>query len=440
MSTAHQNRSYFGPLAVLTAPFFFLGMITCLNDVLVPHLKAVFTLSYAEAALVQFCFFTAYFFVSLPSGMLAERIGYKRGLVVGFLVTAAGCMAFWPAASERSYPLFLGALFILASGITLIQVCMNPYVSILGKQETASSRLAVVQAFNSVGTTIAPYIGSLFILSTVVLSASELAGMSELEQAAYRAKEAASVQGPYMWLAGILIANALALMFIKLPDIRNTNSVIDLDKSTDAKNHGSIWSHRHLVLGTIGIFMYVGAEVAIGSFLINLLAMPEIAGLPEAGAGFYLSLYWGGAMVGRFVGAAIMRYVNPGAFLSFNCTIAIGLIITAILSSGHVAMWSLIAVGLFNSIMFPTIFTLSVRGLGHHTSKASGILCMAIVGGAIVPLIHGFVADQVGLLAAFFVPLVCYAYILYYGVKGHRAGDAHQHANNRSLASKPAAG
>ncbi len=437
MSTAHQSRSYFGPLVVLTTPFFFLGMLTCLNDVLVPHLKAVFTLSYVEAALIQFCFFAAYFIKSMPSGTVIERLGYKRGIIIGLLVAAIGCILFWPAASERSYPFFLGALFVLASGITLIQVSMNPYVSILGKPETASSRLAIVQAFNSVGTAIAPQIGALFILGTAVISASDIAAMSEADRIAYQTAEAASVQGPYMWLAGILIVLAIILMLVKLPDIKNADSIVKLDESSNRGNT-SIWSHRHLILGAIGIFMYVGAEVSIGSFLINLIALPEIADLPEAKASFYLSLYWGSAMFGRFIGGAVMRYVYPGTVLAFNAVVIIALITTAILSGGHIAMWSLLSIGLFNSIMFPTIFTLAVKGLGHQTSKASGILCMAIVGGAIVPLIHGFFADRIGLLAAFFVPLLCYTYVLYYGTKGHRAAGSSIHNRSGDLAGRTA--
>lgn len=437
MSTAHQSRSYFGPLAVLTTPFFFLGMITGLNDVLIPLLKAVFTLSYVEAALIQFYYFTAYFIMSMPSGAMIERLGYKRGIIIGLLVAATGCMLFWPAASERSYPFFLGALFVLASGITLVQVSMNPYVSVLGKPETTSSRLTIVQAFNSAGTTIAPQIGALFILGTAIVSASDLAAMSEADRIAYQTAEAASVQGPYMWLAGILISVAITLMLIKLPDIKNADSIVELNENSNIGNT-SIWSHRHLILGAIGIFMYVGAEVSIGSFLINLIALPEIAGLPEAEASFYLSLYWGSAMVGRFIGGAVMRYVYPGTVLAFNSVVIVALITTAILSGGYIAMWSLLSIGLFNSIMFPTIFTLAVKGLGHHTSKASGILCMAIVGGAVVPLIHGLFADQVGLLAAFFVPLLCYIYILYYGTKGHRTVGSSVRSSNRSLAGRTA--
>jgi FHS family L-fucose permease-like MFS transporter len=415
-----RGANYSFALWVLTSLFFMWGFITCLNDILIPHLKSIFSLNYTQAMLIQFTFFTAYAIVSLPSGFLVEKIGYKRGIVVGLIAAGIGCLMFYPAAGTRSYPLFLGALFVLASGITLLQVAANPYVAILGKPETASSRLTLTQAFNSLGTTIAPMFGSLLILDIVAKSADELAALTADQRTAYSLVEAASVQVPYLWLAAALFAIAAIMAMIKLPVIEAHASAVD---AASGQSHDDInknaWQYRHLVLGAIAIFVYVGGEVAIGSFLVNFLGQPEIAGLSAAEAGRYLSFYWGGAMVGRFIGAAVMQKIKPGIALAFNALVAATLVVVSMLATGHVSMWAILAVGLFNSIMFPTIFTLAIDGLGKHTGQGSGILCVAIVGGAIVPVIQGYFADQIGIHHAFFLPVLCYLYIAYYGWKGH---------------------
>jgi MFS transporter, FHS family, L-fucose permease len=415
-----QSPNYTPALVVLTSLFFMWGFITCLNDILIPHLKTVFSLNYTQVMLIQFTFFAAYFVVSLPSGFIVERVGYKRGIVIGLITAGIGCLMFYPAAGTRSYPVFLSALFVLASGITLLQVSANPYVAILGKPETASSRLTLTQAFNSLGTTIAPLFGSFLILSVAAKTAEQMAALSSPELSAYQAAEAASVQNPYLGLAATLFIIAAFFAVVKLPVVEASSGEAKSDsgESYDSQ-HQSAWKYRHLVLGAVGIFLYVGGEVSIGSFLVNFLGQPYIAGLPAAEAGRYLSFYWGGAMVGRFVGAAAMRYIAPGKALAFNAAVAAVLVLTAMLSSGHVAMWAILAVGLFNSIMFPTIFTLAVDGLGKHTGQGSGILCMAIVGGAIVPVIQGMFADTIGIHHAFFLPILCYLFILYYGLKGH---------------------
>ena len=414
------KNPYVGSLTLLTSLFFIWGFITCLNDILIPHLKSVFTLNYTQAMLVQFCFFTAYFVVSVPSGYLLKKIDYKGGIIAGLSLAGIGCLLFYPAASLHSYPLFLAALFVLASGITLLQVAANPYVTLLGKPETASSRLTMTQAFNSLGTTIAPYFGALLILSTAVKSAAEIKLLNTADLSAYQVLQATAVQTPYLLLAAVLFIMAIVFAVIKLPDIQAVEAPANAETVSFDAEHDSAWAYKHLVLGAVGIFMYVGAEVCIGSFLINFLGEPGIAGLPETQAGKYVSFYWGGAMIGRFVGAAIMQKIPADKVLTFNAVAAAVLVIVTIVGSGTVVMWSILSVGLFNSIMFPTIFSLAVNGLGKHTGQGSGILCAAIVGGAVLPVVQGIFADRIGIQTAFFMPVLCYCYIAYYGFRGHK--------------------
>lgn len=414
------GANYRTPLIVLTSLFFMWGFITSLNDILIPHLRAVFTLSYVQAMMIQFCFFVAYLVMSFPAGFLVEKLGYKQGIVIGLTTAGIGCLLFYPAAGQASYVFFLGALFVLASGITLLQVSANPYVAILGQPETASSRLNLTQAFNSLGTTLAPFFGSLVILSVATKPAGE---MSPADAAAHAAAEAAAVQVPYIGLALVLFAIAVVIALFKLPKVEEPEMPTEVPEGGKAvyHTHENVWAYRHLVLGAVGIFVYVGAEVSIGSFLVNFMGQPEIAGLHEVDAAKYLSIYWGGAMVGRFIGAALLTRVRPGYLLAFNAFVVTALLLVAMLVAGKTAMWALLLIGLFNSIMFPTIFTLAIEGLGKHTGEGSGVLCMAIVGGAIVPVIQGFFADHLGLLMSFFIPVVCYLYIAYYGLKGHYA-------------------
>ncbi|MFQ3192030.1 MAG: FHS family L-fucose permease-like MFS transporter [Paraglaciecola sp.] len=395
-----RNNSTRFALISLTSLFFMWGFITCLNDILIPHLKAIFSLSYAQSMLVQFCFFGAYFLVSLPAGKLVKKMGYQKGIVIGLVIAALGCLLFYPAASLHSYPVFLAALFVLASGITVLQVSANPYVTLLGAKETASSRLTMTQAFNSLGTTIAPYFGALLILNEVTDSMS--------------ATSAESVQLPYLGLMAALLALAAIFAFLKLPHIQSAEVV------EGEKIEGSAWQHKHLVLGAIGIFVYVGAEVSIGSFLVSFLGEADIAGLEETEAAKYLTYYWGGAMVGRFIGAAVMQKVDAGKTLAFNGVCSVILIMVTVLSTGSIAMWAILLVGLFNSIMFPTIFSLALSGLEKHTSQGAGILCLAIVGGAILPVLQGVLADSFSVQLAFILPLFCYVYIVFYGVSGSK--------------------
>lgn len=410
-SSTHTQDST-APLIVITALFFMWGLLTSLNDVLIPHLKEVYTLSYSQVMLVQLCFFGAYLLASLPAGMLIKRIGYQRGVVVGLTIAALGCAIFYPAASG-GYSLFLLALFTLACGITVLQVAANPYVTALGNPRTASSRLTLTQAFNALGTTMAPAIGGILILGAHVAEPAAIAAMSAGEQAAYRAHQAAAVQGPYLVLAGTLLVVAVVFALIRLPKLKQTN---DLPlKATEEVV--PLRKQAHLVLGVLGIFAYVGAEVSIGSFLINFLGEPHIGALAAAQAAHYVSYYWGGAMVGRFVGFMVMRSVSPGKALAFNACGTVLLVAIAMFSQGAPAMVAIIAVGLFNSIMFPTIFSMALHGLGSRTGQASGLLCMAIAGGAVVPYAQGFLADSIGVQHSFLVPALCYVFVLFYGIR-----------------------
>ena len=410
-ATDGERNTHTGALFIVTILFFMWGLITSLNDVLIPHLKSIYTLTYMQAMLVQLCFFGAYVVVSLPAGALIRRLGYQNGAVAGLLVAATGCALFYPA-SNGGYGLFLFALFVLASGITILQVAANPYVTVLGPARTAASRLTLTQAFNSLGTTVAPTLGGFLILSTVALSADQLALLPEADRIAHRAAEAAAVQGPYLGLAAALALLAVLFALARLPKIAFQDTTT---AAVDGK--GGAMAYRHLVLGALGIFLYVGAEVSIGSFLINFIGEPHIAGLSHADAARYVSLYWGGALVGRFIGFGVMRYVSPGKSLAVTALGSMALVLTAIFTDGSLAMWAIIAVGLCNSIMFPTIFSMALHGLGKFTGQGSGILCMAIVGGAIVPFIQGILADSIGLQISFLVPAACYLFILYYGVK-----------------------
>lgn len=404
---------YARPLAVVTTLFFMWGFLTCLNDILVPHLRSIFDLSYARVMLVQFAFFSAYFLFSIPWSKVVNTIGYQRTMVVGLLTMACGAFLFLPAASVASYPLFLTALLILAAGITGLQVAANPYVTLLGKPQTASSRLDLTQAFNSLGTTIAPKIGGLLILSAAPLALEQIRQLAPQALHSYRVQEAASVKMPYTVIGVALVLLAVVIGTFKLPKIE-----------TAARSAGqiddSIWKHRNLLLGAIGIFSYVGAEVSIGSFLVNYFGLPEIANLSAKTAAGFVSFYWGGAMIGRFLGAGLLRRFRPGTLLALCAALAALLVTASMLLGGHTAMWTILAVGFFNSIMFPTIFSLGVAELGPLTGSASGLLNMAIVGGAILPVIQGVIADQLGLHHAFILPVLCYLYILYYGLSGSK--------------------
>jgi len=471
---------------IVTTLFFMWGFLTCLNDILVPHLKSIFDLNYAKVMLIQFAFFGAYFIFSIPSAKIIDWIGYQRSMVVGLLTMALGAFLFVPAASAPSFALFLGALIVLAAGITCLQVAANPYVSVLGPAKTASSRLNLTQAFNSLGTFLAPFFGGLLILSAAPKMMTEIHALAPDALQAYRLQEASTVKAPYVGLGITLAVLAVAIGISKLPKIEHAQHHIG-EKVGD-----SIWNHRNLVLGAIGIFVYVGAEVSIGSFLVNYFGQPEIGGLAEKLAAAFVAFYWGGAMLGRFIGSNFLagakaKYMalvalivvavillsfpiehqlpagyqpgvpnltwlawlvvagrplfvvvavaaatiasvatlrggkataNTGTLLGICAMVTALLVTVSMLTSGPIAMWSIILVGLFNSIMFPSIFTLGIAELGPLTGDASGLLIMAIVGGAIIPVAQGALADRIGIHHAFVLPVVCYLYIAFYGFIG----------------------
>ncbi len=401
-------------MAVVTTLFFMWGFLTCLNDILIPHLKAIFDLNYAQVMLVQLAFFLSYAVFAFPAGKLVEWIGYKRSMVVGLLIMAVGALCFIPAANVPSYPLFLGAEIVLAAGVTLLQVSANPFVSILGPERTASSRLNLTQAFNSLGTTVAPWIGGALILSATPKSMEDVRAMTASAAQQYRLHEASTVKMPYLAIALALTLLAIAIALFKLPRIETTRDF----RPQVGDKADSIWRYRHLLLGAVAIFLYVGAEVSIGSFLVNYFSHPETGNLTEQSAAKLVSLYWGGAMIGRFIGAAVLQKVRADKALGLVSVVAFALVTTSILSVGHLAVWSILLVGLFNSIMFPTIFTLGIAELGPLTGEGSGILVASIVGGAILPYLEGRVADSIGIHHAFVIPALCYVFIAYYGFKG----------------------
>ena len=426
------NKSYKSAFIFLTTLFFLWGFITVLVDSLVPRLKDVFEMSYAKTVLVQFAFFVAFFVFSLPAGFILSKIGYKKGIVLGLLTMALGCLLFYPAASYRAFPVFLIGYFTLAGGITILQVAANPYVALLGTEEGASSRLNLSQAFNSLGTTIAPVVGALFLLSDSVKTSTEIALLSEVEKTNYYVAEAATVQTPFLFIAISIAVLALIFGFIKLPTVM---------QESPKGGYLTLLKNKLMLMGALGIFVYVGAEVAIGSFLVNYFSdmnlavvvannetMMNIANTiastfnktftdsdPKSLLAIFVIFYWGGAMIGRFVGAYLTKIMAPGKVLSIFALLAITMIVISINTTGLLSMWSILAVGLFNSIMFPTIFTLSLEGLGDLKAQASGLLCMAIVGGAIIPFIFGGLIDDFGFKTAFILTIVCYGYILFYG-------------------------
>ena len=418
--------------AIITTLFFLWGFITVLVDSLIPRLKDVFELSYFQAGLVQFAFFLAYFVFSIPAGSILARIGYKKGIILGLLTMAFGCLLFYPASEYRMFNVFLLGYFILAAGITVLQVAANPYVSLLGSEQGASSRLNLAQAFNSLGTTIAPIIGALFLLSETVKTSTEINALSIQEKESYLTAEAATVQTPFLTIAAIIGVLAVVFMIVKLPTI--------MEKSPKG-GYSKLFKNKLALMGVLGIFLYVGAEVAIGSYLVNYFqsmrltpiileneTMMAIANTitnvfnkdlsvsdPKSLLGIFVIFYWGGAMIGRFIGAYLTNLITPGKVLGVFSFLAILMIFTSMNTLGLLSMWTILSVGLFNSIMFPTIFTLTLDGLGDLKPQASGLLCTAIVGGAIIPPLYGFLTDQFHFKLALLLIVLCYAYILYFG-------------------------
>ena len=394
------------------ALFFVFGGITSLNDILIPKLKALFSLSYAEVMLVQSAFFAAYFIVSIPAAALVKRIGYMRAAVVGLLTMTAGCLLFVPASAGAVFPLFLLALFVLAAGITTVQVVANPLISMLGPRATTSSRLTFAQAFNSLGTTIFPYAGSVLILGT--LATVDPATLAGAALDSFRRAETQVIAHTYLGLSCALLVLAGIVW------LRRRALVEAPAADTPILRAFNLLARPRFAFGTLCIFLYVGGEVAIGSVIVNYLMQGNVLGFSAEQAGKHVPYYWGGAMVGRFVGAYLLRLYPPGKVLAAAAASVMALLLISANTTGAVSGWSLLCIGLLNSIMFPTVFSLASEGLNERAAEGSGVICVAIVGGALVPLLAGATADAWGLRKALAVPAVCYCVILLFGLYARR--------------------
>ncbi len=420
----------YSAMAMVATLFFIWGFCTVLNDALIPHLQSIFSLNYVQASLIQLAFFGSYFIFAQPAGKLVEWVGYQRTMVIGLLTMGAGALLFVPAATAISYAFFLAAQVVLAAGVTLLQVAANPYVTILGPSETASSRLNLTQAFNTLGDTVAPYVGSVLILGGTAAASAKHIQVHASDALADRMQQAASVKFPYIMLAIILGVLALAIALYRFPRLEVTR---DFRPSSLNVKEDSVWNHPHLYLGAVAIFIYVGAEVSIGSFLVKYLADPSIAGLPLQQGAKLVALYWGGMMVGRFIGSAVMQRLSASKMLAWSGVGAGVLVLCSLLGTGYFAAVTILAVGLFNSIMFPTIFTLAVAELGPLTGRGSGLLVQGIVGGALIPVLMGFLADRYGIHHSLFLPLLCYLFVIYYGWRGYRIAPTEPHAHIQAV-------
>lgn len=398
-NSSNAKQNYLPALLSLAVLYFMMGFITCLNDTLVPYFKKGFALNYSDSSLVQFYFFLTYGIASIPAGKLVEKIGYKKGMVTGFMVAACGALLFFPASLYHQYALFLAALFILAIGIVLLQVAANPYITVLGPAETASSRLTLIQGVGSIGTTVAPLFGAHFILSRI----NESSASSE------------AVRTPYLGIGIVLVLIALVLSRLSLPIIATDRS----SEEAQSSENKSIFSFRNLNLGIVALFMYVGAEVSIGTFLTNYVA--DTLQIDEHLANNYVAYYWGGMLVGRLLGAVVLKSVKPAVVLAVSAILALVLVSTSICTSSSIAVWTMVAVGVCNSIMFAVIFSLSVNGLGSYTTQASGLLSTAIAGGAVVSYGQGLLKDSYPWSVAFIIPVICYLYIAFYGMNGYKS-------------------
>jgi FHS family L-fucose permease-like MFS transporter len=394
------SANYTLPMVLMVSLFFSIGFITALNDILVPHFKDLFHLSNVRALLVQFCFFGAYFVMSIPSGLIVSRIGYKPGIIAALGTMACGLFIFVPASIVISYPVFLFALFVVGSGLALLQVAINPYVGALGKPETAATRISICGFFNSFATNRAPKIGAALIFVAAGASTAELAH---------------SVRMPYVALGCFTLLLALVTAFVPLPDVLGNEPVAEAGAAD-----GHAWSFRHLRLGSFAIFAYVGAEVAIGSIMINFLGQPSMGGLSHVAAAAYVSYYWGAAMTGRLIGSFVLPYIRTERALAAVSIAAVVFISATIFGHGSIALWATVSCGLCNSVMWPCIFPLSVKGLGKFTSQGSGLLVMMVVGGAVIPVLQGFFADKFGYQHSFAIVLLCYVYLVYFALRGYQ--------------------
>jgi len=402
--TAPSTPSYVGPFITVAALFFIFGFITNLNMALVPHLKSIFDLPYAWAMLAESAFFLAYFVFSSPTSKLIEAIGYKRTMVVSLFIQVVGCLMFIPAARLVSFPLFLTAVFVVGAGVTALQTSANPYVAILGPEHSAPVRLTLAQALNSLGGSIAPLIAGAYILTDPAKMAS-------------KAAIADTVRGPYLAIAGGLLILGIAVAFMHLPHIAQTQTFRPA-KEGDPILSRSIFRYKHTVLGAVGIFLYVGVEVGLASIAVNYFKSQGVDSAQKAS--YLVSLYWIGALIGRLLGSWILTKFKSNKLLGLFGFSAAALILISMLASGPVAIWTLVFCGFFNSIMFPNIFALGIAGLGPMTSKGSGLIMTAVVGGAIVPALIGYVADKAGIQNSFIIPALCYVFIAYYGLWGSK--------------------
>src|ERR1700722_520816 len=415
------ERRYVLPFILVTSLFFLWAFGVNLNDILIPHLKKGFHLSDFRSSLIQTAFFGGYFLAALPAGWLMEKIGYKRGILVGLLACATGSLLFIPAASVRLYGFFLFALFVMACGQGVLEVAANPYVTILDPPESSERRLNFAQSFNSVGAVVTPIFGAAFILSGVEYSRAQLSAMTPAQLQAYQAAEAATVKGPYLVIAALFLSVAALIFFSQLPEVREDDG--DEEKSVAATGLRGLWPYKHLLKGVLAQFFYVGAQVGVASFVIRF-AQYSMPGIPEKHAANYLKLHLLGFMIGRFSGSAIMKHVAASRLLSLFGMSALICLAVVLLGTGIAPMWALVLIGFFHSIMFPTIFALSLKHLGPYTKLGSSLLVMAIIGGAVCPWIMGRVSDAWDIQRAFVVPLVCHAFVFYFAMWGYRPAIA----------------
>jgi len=411
------ERRFLLPFTLVTSLFFLWAIGVNLNDILIPHLKKAFSLTDFESSLIQSAFFGGYFLAALPAGWLMQRLGYKRGILVGLLICAIGAFLFIPAASIRLYAFFLFALFVMACGQCFLEVAANPYVTILGPRESSERRLNFAQSFNSVGAVVTPFMGAAFILSGIEHTPAELAAMSPSQLLAYRVSEANMVRAPYLVITGIFLCVALLIYFSNLPEVRESSDAAEHASSKPSLNGAR--AHGHLVKGVIAQFFYVGAQVGVASFIIRF-AQRSIPGTHEKIAAHYLQLHMLGFMIGRFAGSAIMKTVAAPRLLSLFAAGALVCLVIVLLGSGSVPVWAIVLVGFFHSIMFPTIFALSLKDLGSYTKLGSSLLVMSIIGGAVIPAVMGKISDATNIQRAFIVPLICHAYVLYFALRGYK--------------------
>jgi MFS transporter, FHS family, L-fucose permease len=411
------ERRYAIPFALVTSLFFLWAFGVNLNDILIPHLKKAFHLTDFRSSLIQTAFFGGYFLAALPAGWLMEKIGYKRGILVGLLTCATGALLFVPAASVRLYGFFLLALFVMACGQGVLEVAANPYVTILGPPESSERRLNFAQSFNAVGAVVTPIVGAAFILTGVEYSRAQLAAMTPAQLQAYQIAEASTVKVPYLVISGLFIFVAVLIRFAHLPEVREEGTVEE--GSSGATGLRGLWPYKHLLKGVLAQFFYVGAQVGVASFIIRF-AQYSLLGIPEKHAADFLKLHLLGFMIGRFAGSAMMKHIAAPRLLSLFGAAALACLTLVLLSSGIAPMWALVLLGFFHSIMFPTIFALSLKHLGPHTKLGSSLLVMAIIGGAVFPAIMGYISDASNIRYAFLIPFVCHLCVLWFAIRGYR--------------------